>query len=61
MHGDVPLGFPLRPGDTVVVKEGWFYYCSVVSLFLHIFRKEFLGPAPGQRGGGLVEIGRAHV
>jgi polysaccharide biosynthesis/export protein len=24
MHGDVPLGFPLRPGDTVVVKERWF-------------------------------------
>src|SRR5471032_1984032 len=24
MKGDVPLGFPLRPGDTVVVKERWF-------------------------------------
>jgi polysaccharide export outer membrane protein len=24
MHGDVPLGYPLRPGDTVVVKERWF-------------------------------------
>src|SRR5665213_2435886 len=24
MHGDVPLTFPLRPGDTVVVKERWF-------------------------------------
>ena len=24
MHGDVPLSFPLRPGDTVVVKERWF-------------------------------------
>src|SRR5450759_236720 len=24
MHGDVPLGFQLRPGDTVVVKERWF-------------------------------------
>jgi polysaccharide export outer membrane protein len=23
-QGDVPLGFPLRPGDTVVVKERWF-------------------------------------
>ncbi|MBI3704305.1 MAG: polysaccharide export protein [Rhizobiales bacterium] len=23
-HGDVPLTFPLRPGDTVVVKERWF-------------------------------------
>jgi polysaccharide export outer membrane protein len=22
--GDVPLNFPLRPGDTVVVKERWF-------------------------------------
>jgi polysaccharide export outer membrane protein len=22
--GDVPLGFPLRPGDTIVVKERWF-------------------------------------
>jgi polysaccharide export outer membrane protein len=24
MRGDVPLGYPLRPGDTVVVKERWF-------------------------------------
>jgi polysaccharide export outer membrane protein len=24
MHGDVPMNFPLRPGDTVVVKERWF-------------------------------------
>ncbi|HEX3858698.1 MAG TPA: polysaccharide biosynthesis/export family protein [Pseudolabrys sp.] len=24
MHGDVPTNFPLRPGDTVVVKERWF-------------------------------------
>ena len=24
MHGDVPLGFPLRPGDTILVKERWF-------------------------------------
>jgi polysaccharide export outer membrane protein len=24
IHGDVPLGYPLRPGDTVVVKERWF-------------------------------------
>jgi polysaccharide export outer membrane protein len=24
MHGDVPLAFALRPGDTVVVKERWF-------------------------------------
>jgi len=24
MHGDVPLNFQLRPGDTVVVKERWF-------------------------------------
>jgi polysaccharide export outer membrane protein len=23
-HGDVPLNYPLRPGDTVVVKERWF-------------------------------------
>jgi polysaccharide export outer membrane protein len=22
-HGDVPLNYPLRPGDTVVVKERW--------------------------------------
>jgi polysaccharide export outer membrane protein len=24
MKGDVPLGFALRPGDTIVVKERWF-------------------------------------
>ena len=24
IRGDVPLGFPLRPGDTIVVKERWF-------------------------------------
>jgi polysaccharide export outer membrane protein len=24
MHGDVPTNFPLRPGDTIVVKERWF-------------------------------------
>jgi polysaccharide export outer membrane protein len=24
MKGDVPLGYPLRPGDTVVIKERWF-------------------------------------
>ncbi len=24
MRGDVPLNFPLRPGDTIVVKERWF-------------------------------------
>jgi protein involved in polysaccharide export with SLBB domain len=24
MHGDVPLNFALRPGDTIVVKERWF-------------------------------------
>ena len=24
IHGDVPLSYPLRPGDTVVVKERWF-------------------------------------
>ncbi|MFN3658309.1 MAG: polysaccharide biosynthesis/export family protein [Pseudolabrys sp.] len=24
MKGDVPLSYPLRPGDTVVVKERWF-------------------------------------
>jgi len=24
MHGYVPMGYPLRPGDTVVVKERWF-------------------------------------
>jgi polysaccharide biosynthesis/export protein len=24
IHGDVPLGFPLRPGDTIMVKERWF-------------------------------------
>ncbi|MDO9413259.1 MAG: polysaccharide biosynthesis/export family protein [Pseudolabrys sp.] len=23
-NGEVPLNFPLRPGDTVVVKERWF-------------------------------------
>jgi polysaccharide export outer membrane protein len=23
-HGDVPLNYPLRPGDTIVVKERWF-------------------------------------
>ena len=23
-HGEVPLSFMLRPGDTVVVKERWF-------------------------------------
>ncbi len=23
-HGEVPVTFPLRPGDTVVVKERWF-------------------------------------
>jgi len=23
-HGDVPLNYPLSPGDTVVVKERWF-------------------------------------
>ena len=23
-HGQVPLNYPLRPGDTVVVKERWF-------------------------------------
>jgi hypothetical protein len=23
-HGEVPLSFPLRPGDTVTVKERWF-------------------------------------
>ena len=22
--GDVPLNYPMRPGDTVVVKERWF-------------------------------------
>jgi polysaccharide export outer membrane protein len=22
--GDVPLGYQLRPGDTLVVKERWF-------------------------------------
>jgi polysaccharide export outer membrane protein len=22
--GEVPLSYPLRPGDTVVVKERWF-------------------------------------
>lgn len=24
IHGDVPLSYPLRPGDTIVVKERWF-------------------------------------
>jgi polysaccharide export outer membrane protein len=24
MKGDVPLSYPLRPGDTIVVKERWF-------------------------------------
>ncbi len=24
LHGEVPLSFPLAPGDTVVVKERWF-------------------------------------
>jgi polysaccharide export outer membrane protein len=24
VHGQVPLSYPLRPGDTVVVKERWF-------------------------------------
>jgi polysaccharide export outer membrane protein len=24
IHGEVPLNYPLRPGDTVVVKERWF-------------------------------------
>ena len=24
IHQRVPLGYPLRPGDTVVVKERWF-------------------------------------
>jgi polysaccharide export outer membrane protein len=24
VHGDVPLTYPLRPGDTIVVKERWF-------------------------------------
>ena len=24
IHGEVPLGFPLRPGDTITVKERWF-------------------------------------
>ena len=24
IKGDVPLSYPLRPGDTVVVKERWF-------------------------------------
>lgn len=23
-HGDVPLTYPLKPGDTIVVKERWF-------------------------------------
>jgi polysaccharide biosynthesis/export protein len=25
MKGDVPLTYPLRPGDTIVVKERWFW------------------------------------
>jgi len=24
IHGEVPINYPLRPGDTVVVKERWF-------------------------------------
>ncbi|HEU4660448.1 MAG TPA: SLBB domain-containing protein, partial [Pseudolabrys sp.] len=24
LHSDVPLDFPIRPGDTIVVKERWF-------------------------------------
>jgi len=24
IHGDVPLAFPLRPGDTLLIKERWF-------------------------------------
>ena len=24
VHGQVPLNYPLKPGDTVVVKERWF-------------------------------------
>src|SRR6185437_15490612 len=24
IHGDVPLSYPIRPGDTIVVKERWF-------------------------------------
>ena len=24
VHGQVPLNYPLRPGDTIVVKERWF-------------------------------------
>ena len=24
IHGEVPIGYPLRPGDTIVVKERWF-------------------------------------
>ena len=24
VRGDVPLTFPMRPGDTVAVKERWF-------------------------------------
>jgi polysaccharide export outer membrane protein len=23
-RGNVPLAYPLRPGDTIVVKERWF-------------------------------------
>jgi polysaccharide export outer membrane protein len=24
VHGLVPLNYPLKPGDTIVVKERWF-------------------------------------
>jgi polysaccharide export outer membrane protein len=24
MKGDVPLSYPVRPGDTILVKERWF-------------------------------------
>ena len=24
MKGEVPLSYPVRPGDTVLVKERWF-------------------------------------
>ena len=30
IKGDVPLSYPLRPGDTIVVKERWFYPSDVV-------------------------------
>jgi polysaccharide biosynthesis/export protein len=23
-HIEVPLGYPIRPGDTILVKERWF-------------------------------------